>query len=639
MALIDVQDVSLAFGGPLVLDGVDLRIEEGERVCVVGRNGCGKSTLLKLLAGELEPDGGRIVRRQGLRVARLAQEVPGSVSGTVYDVVAAGLGPLFDLLRRHHRLSAGLGRDPAAVAELAAVEAEMEAAGAWQAQQRISAMLSRFSLRPDAVFADLSGGLRRKVMLARAVVSDPHLLLLDEPTNHLDIEAIAWLEQFLSAAAPALCFVTHDRSLLRRLATRIVHLDRGRARSFPGDYDNYLRRLSEHLAEEEARNRKFDRKLAAEEAWIRQGIKARRTRNEGRVRALLEMRREREERRERLGRAQMEPGRGGLSGRIVARLEDVSKSFAGRTVIDGLTTTVLRGDRIGIIGPNGCGKSTLLRLILGELAPDSGRVRLGSNLEPVYFDQNRAVLDEEKTVMENVAGGSDIVEINGRRRHLIGYLGDFLFSPDRARSPVRMLSGGEKNRLLLARLFARPSNLLVLDEPTNDLDLETLELLEEVLLNYHGTVLLVSHDRAFIDNVVTSTLVFEGNGRVVEHAGGYSDWLARNGGGSRPQRPAAREKKRPARKPPRSGPRKLTFREERELEELPARIEALEAEQEELAARLADPDFYRDSGSGVAEVSSRLARIEAETEQAYRRWDELEKIRDAWLAARSRPAG
>ncbi len=533
MAIIDFQDVTLAFGGLPVLDRINFQIDDNERVCLIGRNGEGKSTLLKLLTGELQPDSGKIVRRQGLRVARLTQEVPNDLEGTVYEVVASGLEELLDLLTAHHRLLHELEHDhgEAKLAELGQIEERMAATNAWQAEQRIETILSLLGLPTEQSFATLSGGLKRRVLLGRALVTAPHLLLLDEPTNHLDIEAITWMEGYLLSASPSLCFVTHDRALLRKLATRIINLDRGKVTSWPGDYDTYLRRREAQLAEETVQQAKFDKKLAQEEVWIRQGIKARRTRNEGRVTALKELRQERQDRREQLGSVRMEITEAAVSGKLVAQLKHVSHSFGDRVVLKDLTTTVMRGDRIGIIGPNGAGKTTLLRLILGDLTPDAGEVRLGVNLAPVYFDQQRAQLDDDRSVIDNIGDGADTIEINGRPKHLIGYLSDFLFTPDRARSPVRVLSGGERNRLLLAKLFAKPSNILVLDEPTNDLDLETMELLEELLMDYQGTVLLVSHDRDFLNNVVTSSLVFEGDGKVQEYAGGYDDWLS--------QRPAA----------------------------------------------------------------------------------------------------
>ncbi|MFC1843960.1 ATP-binding cassette domain-containing protein, partial [Thermodesulfobacteriota bacterium] len=527
MALITLQNISLAFGGLPVLDKISMQIEAGERVCLVGRNGEGKSSLMRLIAGEQPQDSGRIIKQQGVKIARLDQEVEGSLDGTVYHVVSGGLGEFMALLDRHYNVSSRLAVDhsESLLAELADVEHEMETSGVWQVRQQIETVLSRLQLDADRDFAELSGGMKRRVLLARALVCDPDLLLLDEPTNHLDIESITWLEEFLLASSCTLLFVTHDRELLKKLATRILDLERGSISSWPGDYDTYLRRKEEMLAAENGQHARFDKKLAKEEAWVRQGLKARRTRNEGRVRALIEMRRQHQARRQQVGNVRMEITEAGISGKLVAVLKDVKHGFGSTPVISNLSTTVLRGDRIGIIGPNGAGKTTLLRLLLGELNPDMGQIRLGTNLLPVYFDQQRDQLDAAKTVIDNLGDGSDFVEINGRNRHIIGYLHDFLFTADRARSPVSILSGGERNRLLLAKLFARPSNVLVLDEPTNDLDIETLELLEQLLMEYSGTVLLVSHDRAFLNNVVTSTLVFEGKGRVQEYAGGYDDWL------------------------------------------------------------------------------------------------------------------
>jgi len=629
MALVNLQDISLSFGGPLLFNAVNLQIEPGERICLVGRNGEGKSTLMQVISGELTPDGGTMIRRQGLRVARLSQEVEARLSGTVRHIVAGGLGEMSRLLELHRRLSKKLAGDATdkTLTELAELEQKMETLGSWQAQQRIDTVLSRLNLDGELLFDRLSGGTRRRVLLARALVSEPELLLLDEPTNHLDIDTIAWLEEFLLASPFTLFFVSHDRALIRRLATRIVDLDRGMLTSWPGDYDTYLRRKQELLAATASQQTKFDRKLAQEEIWIRQGIKARRTRNEGRVRALVEMRRQREARREQLGRVRMEIGEANLSGKLVAVLKDVSFAYDGNAIVEGLTTAVLRGDRIGIVGPNGAGKTTLLRLLTGDLAPSAGEIRLGTNLAISYFDQQRAQLDAEKTVIDNLGDGGDTIEINGQRRHIIGYLQDFLFTPDRARSPVSVLSGGERNRLLLAKLFARSSNLLVLDEPTNDLDMETLELLEELLQDYSGTVLLVSHDRAFLNNVVTSTLVFEGRGHVGEYAGGYDDWLAQRPEEIRPEAKEKRPKKSPRAKT--SAPRKLTFKEARELEELPDRIERLEVEQKELVAAMADPLFYQsDDGSRVATTKARLDELENSLQVAFERWEELEAIRE-----------
>ncbi|MCF6290299.1 MAG: ATP-binding cassette domain-containing protein [Desulfobacterales bacterium] len=637
MALITFQEVCLGFGNAPLLDRVSLRIEPGERVCLKGRNGEGKSTLMKLMAGDLVPDSGRVLRRPGLRIGRLDQEVPGSLTGSVFDVVAGGLGGMMGPLARHHALITRLAGESgeSLLNDLAAVEQELETSGAWSFQQRIDTVLTRLKLEPGQLFEHLSGGMKRRVLLARALAIGPDLLLLDEPTNHLDIESIAWLEEFLLNSGPALLFVTHDRWFLQKLATRILDLDRGRVTSWPGDYETYLRRKEESLAVESAHQAEFDRKLAREEVWIRKGIKARRTRNEGRVRALVEMRQERRARREQLGRVRMEVAGATMSGKLVASLRKVSYSFAdtGKEIIKDLTATVFRGDKIGLIGPNGIGKTTLLRLLLGELAPTKGQIRLGTNLAPGYFDQQRDQLDREKSVIDNLGDGTEFVEINGRQRHMIGYLRDFLFTPDRARSPVKILSGGERNRLLLARLFARPSNILVLDEPTNDLDMETLELLEELLLDYSGTVLLVSHDRAFINNVVTSTLVFEGNGLVREYAGGYDDWL-RQRATPEPDKGTAGTIKKERVKSRANGPRKLTFKEARELEGLPGRIEALEQEQEKLYATMAGPAFYQGDGAEIARARERLAELERIVAAAYDRWEGLESVQEQYLAAK-----
>ena len=632
MALVTLQNVSLSFGGPPVLDSISMQIEAGERVCLVGRNGEGKSSLMRLISGEQPPDSGRIIRQQGVKIARLDQEVPASLDGTVYSVVSGGIGRFIALLDRHHELSSRLAEDHSrsVLAELADVEHAMETAGVWQVRQQIETVLSRLQLEPDRNFTELSGGMKKRVLLARALACEPDLLLLDEPTNHLDIESITWLEEFLLASPCTLLFVTHDRDLLRKLATRILDLERGTISSWPGDYDTYLQRKEEMLAAENSQHARFDKKLAQEETWVRQGIKARRTRNEGRVRALVEMRRQYQARRQQVGNVRMEITEAGLSGRLVAVLKDVSHSFGDRHVLTNFSGTVLRGARIGIIGPNGAGKTTLLRILLGELEPDKGRVRLGTNLLPVYFDQQRAQLDGAKTVIDNLGDGSDFVEINGRRRHIIGYLRDFLFAPDRARSPVSILSGGERNRLLLAKLFARPSNILVLDEPTNDLDIETLELLEDLLLEYSGTVLVVSHDRAFLNNVVTSTLVFEGKGRVQEYAGGYDDWLRQ--GRTHPEKatPVIKDRKERVKARP-AGPRKLSFKETRELEELPALIETLEQEQKKLFEAMTDGSLYRDDGKAAARAGTRLHELEELLQETYGRWEELETLREEYL--------
>jgi len=527
MALVGLQEVKVSFGGPLLLEGVDLSIDKGERVCLVGRNGTGKSTIMKLITGEVKPDNGKIVFQQGVRITLLTQEVPHNVQGSVFDVVSSAFGEQGKLLAEYHHVSAKLAHDHSdkLMAELEDVQHKFEAAGGWQMQQRVDTILSRLQLPEDAEFSELSGGLKRRVLLAKALAGEPDLLLLDEPTNHLDIDAIAWLEEFLRTFGGTLLFVTHDRMLLQKVATRIVDLDRGRLTSWPGNYQTYLELKQAALEAESVENAKFDKKLAAEEVWIRQGVKARRTRNEGRVRALQALRRTRSERREVESTARMQMQEAERTGKLVIEAQNVSFGYTNRPVVRNLSTTIIRGDKVGIIGPNGSGKTTLLKLLLGDLKPQTGSIKLGTNLEVAYLDQHRAQLDDEKTVQDNVAFGSDRVTINGIRKHVIGYLQDFLFSPARARSPVKVLSGGERNRLLLAKLFTKPSNVLVLDEPTNDLDIETLDLLEELLMEYAGTVLLVSHDRAFINDVVTSTLALEGEGRVNEYVGGYDDWL------------------------------------------------------------------------------------------------------------------
>jgi len=625
MPLITLNDVDYSVGGPLLLEGVDLAIETGERIALIGRNGAGKSTLLKLLAGDLQPDDGDIRVADGVRVARLEQEVPPGAQGDVFDVVAQGLGELGAWLAEFHHLSHAVEVDTTA---LAAVQARIENAHGWSLEQRVEETLTRLGLDGDAVFAGLSGGLKRRVLLARALVAQPDLLLLDEPTNHLDIAAIDWLEGFLKAWPGTVVFVTHDRRFLRALATRIVEIDRGQVTSWPGDWANYERRREERLNAQAQESARFDKLLAQEEVWIRQGIKARRTRDEGRVRRLEAMRRERSQRRELAGNVRMDVAQGEASGRKVIEAKEVAFAYDGRPVVRDLTTTIFRGDRIGLIGPNGSGKTTLLKLLLGELAPTHGSVRLGSNLQVAYFDQYRATLREDWNAIENVAEGREFIELNGRRKHVIGYLQDFLFTPERARAPITRLSGGERNRLLLARLFAQPSNLLVMDEPTNDLDVETLELLEDLLLDYAGTLLLVSHDRDFLDHVVTSTLVMEGDGRVGEFVGGYTDWLRQGGQLATESAPAKAATKAappaPAPALPPATRRKLSYKDTRELEQLPARIEALEARLAELTARSGDPAFYQGAPGAITAHNAELAQVQVKLDAAYARWAELE---------------
>ena len=625
MPLLRTRNLRLSFGGPALLDGVDLSIEAGERVCLVGRNGCGKSTLLKVLEGRISPDDGDIERRQGLKIAALDQQLPGNFAASVFDCVAEGLGTLGTLVRQFHHLSSKLSQhqDSKLLEQLEATQNELENQGGWTLEQRVETVISRLSLAPDARFDSLSGGIQRRVLLARALVSSPDLLLLDEPTNHLDIQAIEWLETFLANFDGTLLFISHDRSFLTSLATRIIDLDRGRLTDWPGDYPTYLKRKQHWLETEANRQAAFDKKLSDEERWIRQGIKARRTRNEGRVRALQKMREERRNRRLISGKTRMRSQNSETSGKLVVETVDAAYSFADRPLIRKLNTTILRGDKVGIIGPNGVGKTTLLRLLLGQLQPQKGKVRLGTKLEIAYFDQRRAQLDEQRSVIDNLADGRQFIQIDNQQRHVISYLQDFLFAPDRCQTPVSALSGGERNRLLLAKLFSKPANLFVLDEPTNDLDIDTLDLLEELLAEYTGTVLLVSHDRMFLDRVVTSTLVFE-DGVVNEYVGGYSDWL-------RQRKPPEAGKRQSTNKPctttttvkPRAV--KLSYREQRELDQLPQHIEQLETEIDDIHQCMSNPDFYRLPRDEITTRKERLSSVEAELQTAYRRWEELER--------------
>ena len=642
MALIGMRDVSIGFGGPLLLDKVSFSVEAGERICLVGRNGSGKTTLMRMLAGDLVPDSGEMIHHKTIRIARLEQEVPCALSGTIFDVVAGGLGPLSHALTAYHHAGLCVEKrgDKTALDALEKAHETLEMADGWHAKQRVAEVLSHMSLEADMAFASLSGGLKRRVMLARALVIKPDLLLLDEPTNHLDLETTAWLESFLAHGTGGrgyegtLFFVSHDRLFLDRLATRILEVDRGKVTDWPGRYHTYRQKKEEALEIEAAQNALRDKKLAQEEAWIRQGIKARRTRNEGRVRALIRLRRERLARREKLGSAHLRLETNEPSGKQVMEARDISYHYAGSTYIHRFSTTIQRGDKVGIIGPNGSGKTTLLRLLLGTLPPQTGRVRLGTRLEVAYFDQLRASLDGDKTVQESVGGGRQDIVFRGKSRHIISYLQDFLFTPDRARSPVRILSGGERNRVLLARLFLKPANVLVMDEPTNDLDIETLELLETLLVEYTGTLLLVSHDRAFLNNVVTSTLVFEGDGQIGEYVGGYDDWLAQRPPPSPPPQKTPSSPVPPSPPKRQRAPRKkqLSFKEQRELEALPEQIEALEIEQNTLHQTLSDPDFYKAKGSTpsshgtVTTLHARLAELEQALTSAYERWQTLEAL-------------
>ena len=609
----------------MLLDGVDLAIDTGERVCLVGRNGSGKSTLLKVLEGRIAPDEGDIETQQGLKIASLDQHLPDGFNGSVFNCVAEGLGELGALIQRFHQLSAQLANQPddKLLAQMENTQHELETRGGWSLEQRVETAISRLSLDADAEVLSLSGGVQRRVLLARALVAEPDLLLLDEPTNHLDIASIEWLEEFLLSFRGTLLFITHDRSFLSALATRIIDLDRGVLTDWPGNYATYLRRKQEWLDNEASQQALFDKKLAEEERWIRQGIKARRTRNEGRVRALEKMREQRRQRRQLTGKAKLHSQQLETSGKLVAEAVDIGYSIGGRTLINDFSTTILRGDKIGLIGPNGVGKTTLLRLLLGELQPDTGNIRLGTNLEVAYFDQRRDQLDMQQSVIDNLSDGRQFIEIKGQQRHVISYLQDFLFTPDRCHTPASALSGGERNRLLLAKLFSKPANLLVMDEPTNDLDIDTLDLLEELLTDYQGTVLLVSHDRTFLDRVVTSSLVFEGEGCINEYVGGYSDWLRqRNVENHSPQSTVSRPVPQPREKPAQSV--KLSYKDQRELDQLPQRIEQLETDIDALHQNMANPDFYRQDGTQISEQKEQLALLEKELEKAYSRWEVLE---------------
>ena len=621
MPLLQLSEVSLAYGHVALLDHADLVIEPGEHAGLIGRNGTGKSSLLRIVAGESKPDDGTVFVQPGARIASVPQEPDFESGQTVFEAVAEGVGALTQLIVDYHAAAHDGDMD-----RMHDLQEALEAANGWTVEHRIEATITRLGLPADATVSELSGGMKKRVALARALVVEPALLLLDEPTNHLDVAAIEWLEETLAAFAGAVLFVTHDRRFLDRVAQRIVELDRGRLQGFPGNFSAYEARKAEMLEIEAVVNRKFDKELAKEEAWIRQGVQARRTRNEGRVRRLEQLRLDRAARRERVGKVELVASQAERSGRLVAELEHVTKRYGGRAVVDDFSARIMRGDRIGFIGANGTGKTTLLKLILGEIAPDAGRVRLGSKVAVAYFDQFRAALDEDATLGDTISPGSDFVEIDGTRKHVISYLGDFLFPPERARALVKSLSGGERNRLLLARLFAKPANVLVLDEPTNDLDIETLELLEQLLQEYPGTIFLVSHDRAFLDNVVTQTIAHEGDGRWKEYAGGYVDWQR-----ARRAPPAVGAGPRAAAEPPAAKAQarraKLGFNETRELEALPAMLEALEREQAEVACKLADPATYQDRTLDVRAMNERAATIEAEITRLLTRWEDLEARR------------
>ena len=634
MSLISLSGAWISFSDAPLLDNTELHIEPNERVCLVGRNGAGKSTLLKVLGKELPLDDGRIIYEQDLVVSRLQQDPPRNIGGTVFDFVSDGVAEQAQHLKAYHDLLKKVESDPSEqnLNKLSALQEILDHQGLWRIDSRISDVLTKLGLNADTDLSALSGGWLRKAALARALVCEPDVLLLDEPTNHLDIETITWLEDFLKEFTGSIVFISHDRSFIRSMATRIVDLDRGKLVSWPGNYDAYLIAKEEALRVEEMQNAEFDRKLAQEEVWIRQGIKARRTRNEGRVRALKAMRNEHAERRSVQGNAKMQVEESLRSGKIVFEMENVNYSVAGKTLVRDFSVQVNRGDKIALVGPNGCGKTTLLKLMLGQLPPDSGKVRCGTKLEIAYFDQHRAELDPDKTVMDNLAEGKQEVMVNGRPRHVLGYLQDFLFHPKRAMTPVRALSGGERNRLLLAKLFLKPSNLLILDEPTNDLDIETLELLEELVDGYQGTVMLVSHDRQFVDNSVTDCWIFEGNGVINSYVGGYYDAHKQKAdmrsfsqqAASKPQAsasaPKAEVKKRS---------NKMSYNLLRELEQLPARLEELETELTAWQEKVAKPDFFNQSHEETQNVLQKMAEVEQQLETAFERWEELEAMKNA----------
>jgi ABC transport system ATP-binding/permease protein len=631
MALITLDHVSVAHGYLPLLDNIVFQAEARERVCILGRNGTGKSTLLRIISGQQLPDSGYVYKQPNLRTALLVQDAVLTDDRPVFDVVAEGLGDLGDLVTAYHHAAMRVSEKgtPALLEKLGSLQHELEQKDGWRLEQRVEMVLGRLELQPDATVNTLSGGWSRRVLLARALVAEPDLLLLDEPTNHLDIEAITWLESFLAEYTGTVVFVTHDRAFLQKIATRIVELDRAQLTSWPGDFKTFLRKKEEWLANESLRNEKFEKRLAGEEAWLRQGIKARRTRNEGRVRALMAMREERAARRDPIGMARMRVELADPSGRMVFEGENVSKSFNGRKIVCDFSARIMRGDRIGLIGPNGVGKTTLLRLLMGELPPDSGSVRQGANVHAAYYDQLREQLNPESTVFDTVGDGSETVTINGQSRHVSGYLRDFLFPPERARSQVKALSGGERNRLMLARLFTRPANVLVLDEPTNDLDLETLEMLEQQLLDFPGTILLVSHDRSFLDNVVTSTFVFEAGAHVQEYIGGYDDWLRQKTMPKLKESVPSPRRKSPAvdDAPAKDGApvrKKLSYVEQREFDRLPERIEALESEQRRLNAAMEHPDFYKETPEKIKELLARLEGLHQELLDAYALWDKLD---------------
>jgi len=626
MALISIQEVTHSYGGPLLLDKVNYQLKKNERVALIGRNGEGKTTLLTLMANMQKPDSGKVIYEKGVKVGYLPQQIDSNLEGTVFEIVLSGLGKRAELLSEYQDTYSKLQttHSEELISKLSELQVKLESADSWKVYNEVKLILSKLKLNPDDKFNEMSGGQERRVLLARALVENPEVLLLDEPTNHLDIDSINWLENFLNDYRGTLLFTTHDRAFLDNISNKIVELDRGRLFIWKCDYRSYLLHKEEQERSEDKERQLFDKKLAEEEVWIRQGIRARRTRNEGRVRALKKMREEKRSQRERVGKVRFKTPDTYLSGRLIAETTEISHKYNDEYLISDFSTQVMRGDKIGLIGPNGSGKTTLLNILLGKLKPTFGEVVVGTNLDIAYFDQHRAELDEEKSVMENLSGGSPTLTINEKQVHIVSYLQDFLFSADRARSPVKSLSGGERNRLLFAILFSRPSNLLVMDEPTNDLDIETLELLEELLIQYKGTILLVSHDRVFLNNVVTSTMVFEGNGVVMEYPGGYEDWKSQQVQENSEIKVETKPKKK---KEKTEKPRKLSFKERKDLDEIPGLIERLEKEQEELYLTMTDPEYYKKTAEEIKTINERSEKIKEELSTAFDRWDFLDQLK------------